>query len=44
MDYARDLIWDLYEWSGGPLPPFLLEIIMKDGRKFYIHSIVRRDE
>jgi hypothetical protein len=37
-DYARDLIWLLFSMTGGPLPPYLLEVVMRDGRSFYVHS------
>lgn len=44
MDYAKDLIWNLFESSSGPLPPYLLEIIMRDGRSFYVQSFEARDK
>ena len=44
MDYAKDLIWLLFDMTGGPLPPYLFEIILRDGRSFYIHSPNSRDE
>ncbi len=44
MDYAKDLIWNLFESSSGPLPPYLLEIVMRDGRSFYIQSFETRDK
>jgi hypothetical protein len=44
LDYGRWLVWFLCEKPGEPLPPYLLEIVMKDGRSFYIHSGITRDE
>ena len=43
-DYARDLIWLLFDMTGGPLPPYLLEIVLKDGRNFYVHSANSKKE
>jgi hypothetical protein len=44
MDYAKELIWGLFEKSSGTLPPYLLEIVMRDGRSFYVHSFESRDK
>lgn len=44
MDYAKDLIWNFFESSSGPLPPYLLEIVMRDGRSFYVQSFESRDK
>lgn len=44
MDYTKDLIWKLYENLSVPLPPYLLEIVMRDGRSFYIQSFEARDD
>jgi hypothetical protein len=44
MNFAQDLIWLLLDMTGGPLPPYLLEIILEDGRSYYVHSPNRRDE
>ncbi len=38
MDFGRDLIWSLCENKQGPFPPYLIEIIMKDGKSYYMHS------
>ena len=38
LDTGRRMVWSLTEMTGGPLPPYLLEIVMKDGRNFYVHS------
>ena len=43
-DYARDLILLLFDMTGGPLPPYLLEIVLKDGRSFYVHSANSKKE
>lgn len=37
-DYGRCMVWFLSDMTGGPLPPYLLEIVMRDGRRFYVHS------
>jgi hypothetical protein len=37
-DFARDLIWLLFDMTGGPLPPYLLEVVLRDGRSFFLHS------
>jgi len=42
--YARGLIWSLFDMTNMPLPPYLLEIVLRDGRSFYIHSPKGRDE
>lgn len=44
MDYAKELIWQLFDMTVGSLPPYLLEITMRDGRSFYIHSPESRDD
>ena len=44
LGYGKGLIWLLFDMTGPSLPPFLLEVIMKDGRSFYIHSPNVRDE
>ena len=44
LDYGRFMVWSLSEMTGGPFPPFFLEIVMKDGRSFYVHSGNSRDE
>ena len=44
LDYGRWMVWFLSEMTGGPLPPYLLEIVMRDGRSFYVHSGNSRDE
>ena len=44
MDYSKDLVWLLFDMSGGPFPPYLLEIVMVDGRSFFIYSPNSRDE
>src|SRR6266511_3420179 len=44
LDYGRWMVWFLSEMTGKPLPPYLLEIVMKDGRGFYVHSGNSRDE
>jgi hypothetical protein len=44
MDYARGMIWGLSELTGGPFPPYFLEIVMKDGQGYYVHSGNSRDE
>jgi len=44
LDYGRQMVWLLSEMTGGPLPPYLLEIVMRDGRSFYVHSGNSRDE
>ena len=44
LDYGRWMVWFLLEMTGGPLPPYLLEIVMKDGRSYYVHSGNSRDE
>jgi len=44
LDYGRWMIWFLSEMTGGPLPPYLLEIVMRDGRSFYVHSGNSRNE
>ncbi len=38
LDNGRRMVWSLSEMTGGPLPPYLLEIVMRDGRSFYVHS------
>jgi hypothetical protein len=43
-DYSRDFIWLLFDMEGFPLPPYLLEVVLIDGRSFYIHSPNQRDE
>jgi hypothetical protein len=43
-DYARGLIWLLFSMTGGPLPPYLLEIVLKDGRSFYLMRPIQRNE
>jgi hypothetical protein len=44
LDYGRWMVWFLSEITGGPLPPYLLEIVMRNGRSFYVHSGNSRDE
>jgi len=44
LDYGRGMVWSLSEMTGGPLPPYLLEMVMKDGRSFYVHSGNSREE
>ena len=44
MDFAKVLIWELFDKSSGTLPPYLLEIVMRDGRSFFIHSFGARDK
>lgn len=44
LDYGQWMVWFLSEMTGGPLPPYLLEIVMRDGRSFYVHSGNSRDE
>ena len=44
MDFSNNWIWSLFNMTGGPYPPYLLEIIMKSGRSFYVHSTNTRDE
>jgi hypothetical protein len=44
MDYSKDLIWLLFTLTGNPYPPYLLEIVMKNGRSYYLHSLNSRDE
>jgi len=44
LDYGRFLVWALSDMTGGTLPPYLLEIVLKDGRSFYVHSGNSRDE
>ena len=44
LDYGRQMIWLLSEMTGPPIPPYLLEIVMKDGRIFYVNSGKGRDE
>lgn len=44
VDFGRWMVWNLSEMTGGPLPPYLLEIVMRDGRSFYVHSGNSRDE
>jgi hypothetical protein len=44
LDYGRWMIWFLSEMTGGPIPPYLLEIVMRDGRGFYVYSGNSRDE
>ena len=44
LDYGREMIWSLSEMTGGPLPPYLLEIVMKDGRSYYVYTGNSRDE
>lgn len=44
LDSGRWMVWFLSEMTGGPLPPYLLEIVMRDGRSFYVHSGNSRDE
>jgi len=44
LDFGRHMVWSLSEMTGGPLPPYLLEIVMTDGRSFYVHSGNSRDE
>lgn len=44
LDYGRWMVWFLSEMTGGPIPPYLLEIVMRDGRSFYVHSGNSRDE
>lgn len=43
-DYGRFMIWSLTEMTGRPFPPYFLELVMKDGRSFYVHSGNSRDE
>jgi hypothetical protein len=44
LDYARIMIWNLSELTGGPFPPYFLEIVMKDGKSYYVHSGNSRDD
>jgi len=44
LDSGRWMVWYLSEMTGGPLPPYLLEIVMKDGKSFYVHSGNTRNE
>ena len=44
LDYGRWMVWFLSEMTGGPLPPYLLEIVMRDGSSFYVHSGNSRDD
>ncbi len=44
LGYGKFMVWNLSEMTGKPLPPYLLEIVMKDGRRFYVHSGNGRDE
>jgi len=38
------MIWLLSELTGPPLPPYLLEIVMKDGRSYYVNTGNSRDD
>lgn len=44
MNLAKNFIWQLFDKLSGTLPPYLLEIVMVDGRSFYIHAFESRDE
>jgi len=44
LNYAQGLIWRLFDMTDMPLAPYLLEVVLKDGRSFYIHSPAGRDE
>jgi hypothetical protein len=44
MNNAKELIWGLFDKLNGTLPPYLLEIVLNDGRSFYIHSFESRDK
>lgn len=44
MNVAKELIWQLFDKFSGTLPPYLLEIVMVDGRSFFIHALESRDE
>ena len=44
LDYGRFMVWSLSEMTGGPFPPYFLEIVMKDGKSFYVHSGNSRNE
>jgi hypothetical protein len=44
MNLAKELIWQLFDKLSGTLPPYLLEIVMVDGRSFFIHALESRDE
>jgi len=44
LDYGIFMIWSLSEMTGGPFPPYFLEVVMKDGKSFYVHSGNSRDE
>lgn len=43
LGYGKGLIWLLFAQTGPPLPPYLLEVVMKTGQSYYIHSPNVRD-
>jgi hypothetical protein len=44
LGYGKGLIWLLFDMTGPSLPPYLLEVIMKTGDSYYVHSLNVRDE
>ena len=44
LGYGKSLIWLLFDMTGAALPPYLLEVVMKTGDRYYIHSPNVRDE
>jgi len=44
LGYGKSLIWLLFDMTGPALPPYLLEVVMKTGDRYYIHSPNVRDE
>lgn len=43
LDFGKYMVWSLSQMKG-TLPPYLLEIIMKDGRSYFVHSGISNDE
>ncbi len=44
LDDSKWYAWYIADTYGPPLPPYQLEIVMKDGRSFFIHSGNGRNE
>lgn len=44
LGYGKGLIWLLFDKDRFSLPPYLLEVVMKTGQSYYIHSPNVRDE